>query len=699
VRLSDTRLLVGDDRFFLRGIRHSGTPLKVLREAGFNTVWLDETTPPGLLEDAVNLGFWIVPTLRPPETAERLGSPAAAQAAAEQFGKQVSRFLDQDALICWDLGTNRSALDYDRVRSAATAFREADPNRPLAVDVWDDFFRYSKNVEQVMLGLHRWPLLTTLELPAYHDWLVQRRHLAAPRTYCWSWVQTHLPPWALEKLYDKAGPGGITEPVGPQPEQIRLLSYIALGAGCRGLAFWSDRFLADSHSGRDRLLALGLLNLELQLLEPLLLDAEEHLWIDSTVPEMRAAVLYSKGAVLVLPMWLGKGAQFVPGQSAAAEVSMVVPDVPKGYAAWEVTPGRVRSLQWTRVMGGVKVILPEPSLATAIVLTDNQAGPDSLIVQFQNRQRDMARRAARWAVDQAQEELAKVELVQAELSSLGHADPASAQFLQKARDLHASSVARLRDGQYEEAYVEADRALRPLRMLMRAEWERAVRDLDSPVSSPYTVSFYTLPRHWRFYDELSRHKLGANVLPGGGFEGNDAGGPQWLIDATTRPDPVKAEAKREEEKAVEGKRCLVLRVTPEQKPPPAPPTPPPAALERTFLAVHSPAVKLPPGSLVRISAWARVATQITGSPDGAMLYDSAGGEPLAVRLSYKDGKWRRYTLFRRVPESGLVSVTLALTGMGTVCFDDVRIEPLVPATGPAPQGAPQPQREGGQASR
>src|SRR5262249_53187792 len=59
VKGSPARLLVGGERFFVRGIRHSGTPLKVLHDAGFNTVWLDESAPAGLIEDAVNLGFWV----------------------------------------------------------------------------------------------------------------------------------------------------------------------------------------------------------------------------------------------------------------------------------------------------------------------------------------------------------------------------------------------------------------------------------------------------------------------------------------------------------------------------------------------------------------------------------------------------------------------------------------------------------------
>jgi hypothetical protein len=60
-----------------------------------------------------------------------------------------------------------------------------------------------------------------------------------------------------------------------------------------------------------------------------------------------------------------------------------------------------------------------------------------------------------------------------------------------------------------------------------------------------------------------------------------------------------------------------------------------------------------------------------------LLYDSAGGEPLAVRLTETIKDWKKYTLYRHVPPSGKLTVTLALTGMGKVYFDDVRVEPML----------------------
>src|SRR4029079_11954783 len=65
-------------------------------------------------------------------------------------------------------------------------------------------------------------------------------------------------------------------------------------------------------------------------------------------------------------------------------------------------------------------------------------------------------------------------------------------------------------------------------------------------------------------------------------------------------------------KAAEGKLCLKLEIRPKDRK-----VAPPQALERTFLALNSPAVRLPPGSLVQVSAMVFIPEPITASPDGA----------------------------------------------------------------------------------
>jgi hypothetical protein len=219
---------------------------------------------------------------------------------------------------------------------------------------------------------------------------------------------------------------------------------------------------------------------------------------------------------------------------------------------------------------------------------------------------------------------------------------------------------------------------------MRAQWDQAVKGLDSPVSSPYAVTYYSLPRHWPFMDEVKRAVVTANTLPGGDFEMiPERTQDSWNLEEKTLDDdkvtmsaqrvaevkvPAKSGAPATTEQPKEGKQCALLEVRAKK-------APAPFALERTFLALTSPAVRLQPGQLVQVSGWIRIPETITASADGALFYDSAGGEPLGIRLT-EATPWKKFTLYRRVPSTGTINVTLALTGIGSVYFDDVRIEPL-----------------------
>jgi hypothetical protein len=667
VELSQDQLLVNNQRFFFRGIRHTDTPLKVLREAGFNTVWFDSASSGAALEEALSLGFWLVPGLPVTANDPRLAS-------SDNLGREVARFLEKDAVLFWDLGAALTTEQGPSVARATQVVRAADPQRPLGADVWDGFRPFARNLD--LLGVHRWPLMTGLELTQYREWLDQRRKLARTNPFLWTWVQTHLPDWFTTLVWGQTPVRGFQEPIGPQAEHIRLLTYTALSVGCRGLGFWSDRFLADSHQGRDRLLAVALLNLEVQMLEPLLLSVVEPPgWIETSVPEVKAAVLRSEKGVLVLPMWLGKGAQFVPGQSAAVNLTLVVPQVPVGTQAWEVSPGEVRSLRTERVVGGTRVTIPEFGLTAAVVFTADN-GPNGLVVSFQDKVRRTRKLAGQWAHDLALAELEKVERVQAQLEQGGHTLPDARALLDNARARIKLCAEQWQSQLYSQAYAEAQRALRPVRILMRAQWEQATRDLDTAVASPYAVSFFTLPRHWQFWEQVRKAKPGANVLPEGSFEANPSQTPVAWVPQEATLDEVDTVARRVPDQAKEGRQSLMLQVKPKN------PEHTPAALERTYLAINSPAVRLPPGTLVRISGWVLIPKPIMASADGALLYDSAGGEPLAVRLT-EAKTWKKFTLYRRVPASGMVNVTMALTGLGTAYFDDIRIEPLVADGAPA----------------
>ncbi len=680
VRLEGGHLKIGNQRLFMLGIRHTGTPLEALREAGFNTVWLDESSPSGLIEKASNQGFWIVPALHPPEVVEQPGGKIPGQLVSnEAFSRNVSRFLREPAVLCWDLGGNLPFEKTRAVMNTALDIHKFDPLRPLAADVRDGFLSYSRaGNQQLMIGTHRWPLQTSLELGAYREWLMQRRRLLDENAFCWTWIQTHLPDWFMTAAYERTS-GRFSEPIGPQPEQIRLLSYIAIGCGYGGLAYWSDRFLADSHMGRDRLLALALLNQEFRLLEPLLVSASEPQWIpawipgrgpvpDQPLPSVMAAVLRCDKAVLVLPIWMGLGSQYVPPQGYLPLVKLKV-NVPDNYTAWEVSPGSFRSYESKPVLGGKEVTLEKFDLTKAIVFTADIMGRGSLVPRFQEMQRSMRKDAAQWTHDQAQEEIVKVARIHDELKTMGRKIDDGDALIDRARQWLDRSRKHRVNGEFEKAYEDAHQAMRAVRILIRQHWDTAVHKLTTPVACPFALSFYTLPRFWQYYDEIVKLHPGQNVLPEGDFEWPPNKQSTWGLEEIPSLDDVEGEAKRVANDPREGKQCLMLKLKAKD------PLKAAQVLERTFLAIHSPAVHLPPGTPVRISAWVRVPGDIIGSPDGALLYDSAGGEPLAVRVMLPTS-WRQFILYRTVPDSGTINVSMALTGLGTVYFDDVRIEPL-----------------------
>lgn len=677
VDVNGSQLIVNGQRMFVRGIRHTGVPLDTLRDAGFNTLWLGESASDKTVEKAVALGFWMVPSITPPQF-DPSGRIQGTLVSRDSFVNTVSRISKREGILALDIGSNLPAESHGDISRVVNMIRSVDPMRPIAIDVWDGFQAYSRSIDSVMLGVHRWPLMTSLEIEQYRDWLLQRRRLAAPGTFCWTWVQNHLPDW-----FTKIAPEGPDKmPLGPQPEQVRLLAYAAIGCGYRGVAFWSDESLADSKTGRDRLLGLAALNQELQMLEPILVEADaskEPEWIDTSRGEVKASILRTPKGILVLPVWLGGGAQYCPGQSTFSELDLTIPLVPATASCWEVSPGGIRAYKTERVLGGVKVKLRNFSLTTALLFTSD-LGPTGLVVRLQDQQRRMGAQAAQWAQDQAREELAKVEKVQAALEQLGKQVPDAKGLLQKAQEAVARCIEHRRNGDHVAAYADAHVALRGLRLLMRAQWEKAVRNLDTPVASPWAVSYFTLPQHWKFMDELHQLAPGENAIDGGDFEAPpEKAPPGWLVQEVPTLDAVNLTARRVKDKPYEGKQCLQLRV--DNKAPLSP-----HALERTFLAIHSPAAKLAPGTPVRITVWVRTGG-LGGTADGALIYDSAGGEPLAVRVRGTKG-WRRYQLYRKVPESGKINVTMAVSGMGEVFFDDVRIDSLVPASSARAAKAP-----------
>lgn len=662
VRMRGPVLLVDNRPFLPRMIEYRGESLRFLRERGFNAIRLSTPPAPQLAAEAQALGLWIV---SPPPPVSGATDPNALD-GGYSIGDEFS------GVLAWDLGHDLAVRDLDRTAQLADEVRRADRfrTRPLICSPVADLRSYSRLVGAVLA--ERAPLGTSLELSDYGTWLRERPRLLAPGTPLWADIQTQLDQQLLEQQSLLSGKD--FRRAGAEPEQIRLLVFQALAAGARGLSFRSSSPL-DYQDAATRLRAktLEALNLELELIEPFVAAGQLSALTSTGNRELTAAVLQTENARLLLPIWCGPGAQFVPGQSSGNEISFIVPGVPAAHEPYELTPAGMQGARKQRVTGGTKVTLDDFGLTSMILIT----GDPRVQGAINARTMRTGSIAAQLARDLAIEKASIVEQLDRTLTLNVQAIPKADEWREAARQSIQQADYRIVAGDYQKAYEFAQSAGRALRLIERAHWEAAATKLGgSPMSSPLSVCFTTLPDHWRMIETLRGVQPGTTQLIGGNFENLQAMiSNGW--EHVQHPDAnVKTVVELAPQAARSGKLGLRLRVSA------ADPTAPPALIESPPVWVTAPAVRLAPGTWIRIHGWIRVNSPIGGSVDGVMISDSLGGRALAERIGSTKG-WREFTLYRVVNDTGAVTLTIAMSGLGEAFLDDVTIEPLNGAGKPA----------------
>lgn len=667
VKLVGSVLVVDGRPMSPRAIQYQGEPLALLKQLGFNAVWFSQQPTREILEEAGRLGLWVVcpPPLSPPSQ-----SPAGAAAPAVIDPAVVGPAVvgpGFDRVLVWDLGSRLTGAQFDSVRQWAEQVRAADrrSGRPLICRPEGDLRLYSTSCADLLL-IGRSPLGTSLDLADYGTWVRERPRLIRAGTPIWTTVQTQparslLDQWTVLSR-------GEPVPTTVANEQIRLLVYTAVTAGSRGLLFESDSPLdANDADTRSRAMTLELLNLELGLLEPWAAAGHFVATVQGSEPQVTAAVLRTERARLLVPLWSAPGAQFVSGQAAAHNVSFVVPGVPESNRAYELTPGGLKPLQPKRVTGGTRITLDEFGLTSLVVLTQ-----DPLVVNSLTRRAAQAGpRAAELERQLAADKLRLVEQVHGRLSARSPVREA-AEWIGAAKRSLQSCDGSLAVRDYAAAFLHAQRAMRPLRLLERAHWEAAVHKLPSPVMSPAAVSFRTLPWHLGLMDFIATAQPAGNQLPGGDFE--DLGAmlqAGWCHYQRATPG-VHSESNLAPAAAHSGGLGLRLAAHSAERGNVS------ILIESPPVWITSPAVQVEPGAVVGIQGWVQVPTAITGSVDGLMILDSLTGEPLAERIDETTG-WKQFTLYRVAPQSGQMAVTFALSGLGEALIDDVTIQVLWPS--------------------
>lgn len=577
--------------------------------------------------------------------------------------------------------------------------------RPALADVADDERYFSRYVP--ILGTSRHVCGTTFSLKDYKNWLSQRSRLATPGAYLFTWIQTEPVP----VTNDWRVAAGL-KPAVIEPEQIRLQVYAAISAGFRGFGYWNRTSLEDDGPGAaERRLAIAELNLELELIEPLLATANQTdiarckfddprfgqkitrkffdfpqddsqrereikqklaerdtlLKNQKLIPtETDVSVFQGAYFKLIFVTWLGHDAQFVPGTLAGNEAKVLIPEPSECAHFWEVTTTGLHPLKKAKTPGGYQVTLPKLD-QTAIIL----ASPDPLQRDpIERRTMAIASTSARICIDLAKAKLERVRNVDAELTALGRDQPDGRALIFRAEQSVAHAETAFQQGDFNRAREDSADAMQLLRTLQYAHWNEAVlsQGVSVPLLSPYTVSFQTLPDHWRLVEKIGRSadRPQDNLLPTGDFEDRSLVRREW-IHSQHQIEGVRADAALVSS-AHQGKFCLQLIAVP------VPGAGPPVIISKPPVTVTSPAVPVRAGQVLYVSGWINLVAPVTGSLDGVTVYDNLGGMPGALRFTERAG-WQRFQLLQDVREDGEFRLTANLNGIGEVLLDDLKIIP------------------------
>ena len=697
------QLLVEDKPTFLRILPYHHEEPAELSRLRFNIAWVPDFADKALLESLRAAGLWMIAI--PPQAIGPDGRMFDARTAnLAPFTK------DTQGILAWYLGTGIPAADKPLIQNWIETLRGADGdfNRPFMGDVAGLELTYSRFFK--MLGASRDVLHTGMNFREYRDALLAKREAARPGSFLFTWIATEPAP-ELEAGRETRG----WHPVIVEPEQIRLQLYAALQSANRGVGFIKSTSLDEERpGGLERRLILQQLNMELDLIEPWLATGS----LRSTVPmkislrqqqirqgnlfgdsaqarqrnnellrartdqlrqearmkdELEAAILETTdGSLLVLPAWLEEGAQFVPGRLAGDDVKIRIPGVPTTAVAYEITTTGVFSLdgQCERVAGGLQITLKKFDQTAMILLTSNL----NMKAQLDQKARIMAPESAEVMLRLAEAKFERVRRIDQELVQLGYRQADGLASLRKAESSLAAARQTLQRKMFHPSRLYSGEALQALRILQRAHWNDAVRNLSSPVASPHTLCFNTLPDHWEMIARFgSKATTGDNLLRSGSFEDIDTMIAEGWEHKQRRLDNVPALAELTPQSAPGGgEYSLRLAALPAnvERVPRIIPEPP--------VTVTTPPLTVIGGQLIHISGWIRIRQAVKGSVDGVLFYDSLAGPAHGLRWQSTD-KWEKFELIREATASGSMTLTMSLTGMGDVMFDELRVITITPS--------------------
>lgn len=718
----ETLYINGNLPYAIRAVEYRGEPLSFLAGLQFNTIWLRHPPSEALLEEAWKLGLWVI---CPPPDRENLqrfveflnttGMTEAGTARANGgslgiMGRMFAR--NRNPILAWDIGRTPTLAESGRVQQDIQLLRQADMYRdvPLICSTESGTRDYSRIVDIVLLD--RNPILSSLELRDYGAWLAVKVAWARAGTPNWCTIQTQ-PTAAMANQWRLFGVDEIP-PTAVSEEHVRIQIRMAMAAGCHGLFFTSNsRLDADNAETKYRAALLELVNMELMLVEGWLGASGSTQTVKSSVGEITGILLTTDRAKLLLPNIAKPFGQYVMGNTNCNDVDFLMPGNFETHQANHLIPGGTRPLTLQRVTGGVHVHFDEVNTTTAAFFA--QADPILRAIIPRARQPELSRRSARLAIELAKMRLEQVrktirvfQEIQASPEGLPFLPgdgfpiismPEQESMLRETERSINTAESYFRQSDFSSAYQQAHRSIAGLQYYERLKWEEAIRNVPHHNMVPTSVSFVTLPAYIQMLKKMYRMKPGENRLVGGDGENaaqwQQAGWRSFRLP-TDGVTPVVTVANSRAARS--GSGGIQLRLLPTSQIASTVPTVDGTAsttlisgtesagdviqIETAPVWITTPQIPVYAGEILCITGYVNIPQKLQGNVDGLMIFDSLGGEPLALRMSETNGQWRQFVCYRAVPTvvppQASMCVTFALNGLGEVLLDDLQIFPIIP---------------------
>jgi hypothetical protein len=700
IRLSDQVLSVDEIPIGVRAIEYNGEPLTVLRQLEFNAAWIKERPNAALLQEAKNAGIWLICSPPGPSELSAASKFDASANSPQHLSVSGTSVIDSayDNVLAWNLGDECTHPNHTVYSQWVSVLQSADRirRRPILCTARSGVREYSRIADILMM--RREPLLSSLDLLALRDWQQSYPLLARPDTPFWCTVQTQ-PSVKLANQWTmfEANPQSICP---FSYEQLRMQVYLALATGAHGILFTSNTPLTNNDPESEfRRTALELLNWQLQLIEEwFAAGSVSPVLVKSNRRPMSSAVIQSGRSRLLVPIWQENRNQQALSAAIVGNVKYIISGIPETYDAYHLVPGSLYPIDTKRVAGGVQIELPEANLNSLIFFGE----VDAVYANIGKRAKEIGPRAAYLACRLAELQLAATEQVlsvlkqSAEMKAIPvhpkdhlpliavKEQETMINTTKDAIDL-AKNLAQRRPPDYARAYLQAEIATRGLRVTAREMLQEATRHELNLCMTPVSVTFATLPYYLTAYQRTNGATLSENRLLCGDMENlyqmTQAG---WetvshRIEGVALPkrDTV-INAKHSGQK---GLQIVVLPTGSEDKP---------VQLETTPIWITTPPIPVRMGEMICVNGWIRIPRRLESTVDGLMIFDSLGGESLALRF-LETGDWREFAFYRNVPEDGNYYVTFGLQGFGEVHIDDVNISAVrfeLPAQPPAPSQQP-----------